>query len=96
MYDDITDGKTLGSFLNFVHNCEIRKENFIKVIPHCDANTRINFHMSALLSNCGGKRAISPFDEFDTISISLEKESRKIWYVEKKATLTVSLSKIME
>ena len=95
IYDDITDSKTLGNFLNFVHNCEGYKENLIRAIPYCNHATKINFHMAALISHCGGKNAICPFNEFDTISISLDKETRTIWYVEKNITHTIALCNLI-
>lgn len=96
IYDDITDSKTLGTFLNFVHNCEGNKENFIRAIPYCNYATKINFHMAALISHCGGKNAICPFHEFDTISISLDKETRTIWYVEKNIKHTIELCNLIQ
>lgn len=88
---DITDNKTLGNYLSFVNNSSIDKGNLLRLIPYCDSNTRIDFHMSALITNCGGLNAICPFEHFETISIYVNEEIkyRKIWFVDKKCLETL-------
>lgn len=80
---DITDNKTLGNLWCFWESRERIefKQQFIRMYPHLQHTSHINAHECIMLSKCGGKQAISPFEKTETCSVFIMKHNRPVWFV---------------
>tara|TARA_B100000945_G_scaffold307149_1_gene295286 strand:+ start:399 stop:1133 length:735 start_codon:yes stop_codon:yes gene_type:complete len=94
-YLNSTDSCELGAFILFANSYACEKKQKNKMIDIAMDVARlgeieaINVHKAKSVIDCGGKKAIPPFENYDTMSISLNSYSlNPIWFLDKQILLS--------